>query len=299
MLELVDNIYVFSNARAYFGNVIAARTRSDHRKKNILSQFSLGESERSFLLREWSGGDKKLIAVVEARDGERVPIFFLRGFCGVAALGLAIEPLDCSPTTLCRYLFGFRGEVAISHEISAMVQAAFDAMMYGETEQRQYVNAVREAKSLCGIAPFVETALYDALTSVSLLTGTRIELSRSTDNQGKDGIAKPRFAGNEILAMLTIMALSARESSDDRTLYVETGFVDNMMRIEARFNTDKTDLEELCKDLSDIAEGIGMIHSKIKTDGAVRLCALPYVRDVSLVGLKAPDEIARARFYLG
>ena len=90
MLELIDNIYVFSNSRAHFGEIIAVRARSGIRKRNIFSEFGISEGERSFLLRAWFGDDKKLVAVVGKRDKTKVPILFIKGFCGVESLGLAI-----------------------------------------------------------------------------------------------------------------------------------------------------------------------------------------------------------------
>ena len=142
--------------------------------------------------------------------------------------------------------------------------------------------------------------MYEGIETISRLVGVRIEVHQTAQGSvGFAGVSGYRVATNELFAIITILALAARENAPDRTLYVDIDRCDEAVTLSVSFDTGGAEFDALCEHIYYIADGVNMIYSTSVTDGKLRCNLWPYVIDVSLVGLKNPDDLLLARFYDG
>ncbi|MBR3879564.1 MAG: hypothetical protein IKJ24_05530 [Clostridia bacterium] len=298
MLEIIDNIYVFALSRARFGDIVASRTRTRSVKRDIFSQLSLAEEEKDFLMTAWENNRNRLICVMGERDENPVPVILVNSLCGAETLGLVVELLEYDPSMLRRSILNFGGYAAVSNAICEIIEGDFEFGTYDDSVL-QYLDSVGQAKLLSEIAPFCEKDIYEALQAISRFAGVRIEVSEAGDGACEVGIAKRHFAGSEVLGMLTILALSAREHAKDRTLSVRINRFEEGMTLSVSFVTEKTDFTRLGQYLDDLADLVGVIHATDMVGETFRYRILPYVEDVSLLGVKAPDDLIVDLCFLG
>ena len=93
MLEIIDNLYLFSVSRARFGDIISSRTRMRNVKKDIFSQLSLSKEENDFLVSAWERKRNKLICLMGTRDEKPAPVIFVNSPFGAETLCLVVELL--------------------------------------------------------------------------------------------------------------------------------------------------------------------------------------------------------------
>lgn len=296
MLEIIDNLYLFSLSRRSYGEIIASRTCGGRVKRDIFSHLTLADGEDGFLSNAMACGREKLTVVMGKRDEKSVPILFLRGFCAVEGLGLAIEMLDPDPVVLRRSILGFSGGISVSDSVREMIEESFGAR---STRNCEYLDSLGAAERLCEHARFCDLSLYDGILEISHLAGVEVEISESEDRENRLGVARQRLAGNELLSMLAITALAARENSPDRSLSVKIKHCEDAATVCCSFLSGGNDLDNIKRYLTDIAEDVGMIHSVTAVGDRLKCEVLPYVCDVSLVGVKAPDGMAVKLYYFG
>ena len=296
MLEIIDNIYLFSTSRRSYGEIIASRASGGRVKGDIFSHLTFADGEEDFLSNAMARSRDKLTVVMGKRDEKRIPILLLRGFCGVEGLGLAIEMPKADSVALRRSVAQFSGGVSVSDGIRDMIEESFGATSLRDCE---YLDSLGAADKLCEHASFAELSLYDGILEISRLVGVKIEISESYDKENSLGVARQSFAGKELFAMLTIMALSAREDSRDRTLSVKIKHFEDAATVSASFVSDGKELDKVRRYLSDIAEDVGMIHSVALVGDRLKCDLVPYVHDIALVGGKAPSGMAVELYYFG
>ena len=295
MLEMIDNLYVFSTSRGRFGDIIASRTSKRPVKKDLFSQLTLQKGENEFLSNAWGSEKKKLFAVMGMRDGNAVPLLFVKGFCGVETLGLAIEMLECNPIRLHRSLFCFGG-TAISDLVLEQIENIFE-LQAQHKDKSEYLDSVCEAEALEELAPFSRLSTYEMLQTISKLVGVRIEVSEALGDYEKLGIVGQHFAGSELVGTLVILALSAREYAKDRTLSVNVQRFSDGITVSSSFIAEGNDLSRLRGFISDVADAVGIIHSTAMVGDTFRYEVLPYIPEVSFLGVKVPDYIADEIFH--
>ena len=294
MLEIIDNLYVFTTSRGRFGDIIASRTNHRPVKKDLFSELRLQDGENEFLSNAWSNARNKLFAAMAVREGRPVPLLIVRGFCGVETLGLAVEMLECDPIRLHRSLFCFGGR-AISDLVFKEIENIFELQARRRVES-PYLDSVCEAEKLEELAPFIKVSMYEAVQIISRLAGARIEVGETEEGPEVLRIAKQRFAGNELLGTLVIMALAAREHANNRILSVNIQRYDDGVIVESFFKKDNGDIAELGTLISNVSDAVGIIHSTKEYEDEFRYVMLPYIKEVSLLGVKANNEIAIKEF---
>ena len=188
--------------------------------------------------------------------------------------------------------------MAVSGAVSEIIKDDVEFRMYDESSLG-YLDSVGEAKLLSEIAPYCETDIYEALQSISRLAGVRIEVSEAGEGVKRVGIAKQHFAGSEVLGILTILALAAREEARDRSLSLQINRYKEGITLCASFITDKADFTRLTRYLDDLADLVGVIHATDMVGDRFRYHILPYIQDVSLIGVKAPDDMILDLCFLG
>jgi len=294
MPEIIDNLYLFSTSRKYYGEIIASRVGVACQNCDIFSQIVLMDGEDDFLSSELERNDNKLVVVMGRCNEKSVPIIFLCGFCGVAGLGLVIEMLEPDPVMLRCAIAGFSGGVSVSDSVREMIEASFNKRFPSGSD---YLDSIAAADKLREYAGFGEFSLYDAILEIAHLVVVRIEMSSSQDTDVRLGVAMESFAGKELLAMLSIMAFLAREFGKDRSLSVKIKRYSDGITVSSSLITECKDLDGIKHYISDIAEGVGMICSVATVGEALKCDVVPYVHDVALVGGKAPGGMAVQLFY--
>ncbi len=240
--------------------------------------------------------ENKVIALLG--DGT-TPIFFVKGFCGVESLALAVELFKPDPAALRRSLSHSMGGVAISERVYELLLEEKGQESDRLDQNESCLESLSEAENIESLAKLGEDLIYEALRSVSRLAGVGTEVSALITEKTSTGVAKQSLAGNETLAMLTLLAFAAREYSRDRKLSVKIKKFEDRIAISASFETEDKNLSPFLAYISDIASNVGIIHSIAHKDGALKCDILPYIRDISLTGVKAPDEIISTLFQLG
>lgn len=299
MLEIVDNIYLFSASRLGFGDIIASRVRTGQVKKDTFSQFTLCEGEREFLSNALAGGRARLFAVMSKRDGEEIPLIFLRGFCGVEALGLVIELPHYDPSRLRSMLFNFKRGTSISPRVMDVMKVEFSPRLRKVQKKTEYFDTLGSLELLGELADFAKISLFEAMQEITRITGVKIEVRRTHVSNPMYGFIKQRLAGNESVAILFMMALFARDHSRDRALTVHMTTMERTMKLTVSFLCHDSDLSVIKRYTTENADCVSMIHSTTCEDGVYTFEFWPYVKDVSLVGLKSPDRMVKTMFKLG
>ena len=298
MLEIVDNIYVFSTGRIKFGEIIASRTRDQLVGKDLFSQLSLSKDEGKFLSDEWARGRHRIMAANATRDGKDAPIILINRFCGAEILGLVVEILSDEPRVLRGALMQYEA-VAASERVLEKLEEGFNSIS-AERKIGEFLNSVDEAENLKELAKHGIPSMYDALDTISRLVGVRIEVHQSVQGSvGFAGVPGYRVAASELFAIITILALAARENAPDRVLYVDIDRCDEAVSLSVTFDTGGKNFDAICEHIDYIADCANMIYVTSVRDGKLRCDLWPYVVDVSLVGLKNPDELMLAMFYSG
>ena len=298
MLEIIDNIYLFSASRRGFGDIIASRVSCGTVEKDLFSHFTLCDGENEFLSKAWSGTSAQLFAAMSLRDGREIPLLLVKSFCGVEALGLVIELSGVEPSALRSILFGSKRGTSISPRVLEMINTGFSQRLR-KPKAKDYFNTLESAELLCELADFAGDSLFEAMREITRMTGTRIEIRRTHLSYPLYGFVKQRLAGNECVGILFMMALFARDHSKDRTLSVHMTTMERTMKLTVSFLTDGSDVSVIKRYTTENADCVSMIHSTACEDGVYKFEFWPYVKDVSLIGLKAPDEITKKMFRLG
>ena len=298
MLEINDNIYLFSASRLGFGDIIASRVKGLTVEKDLFSQVTLCDGENEFLSKAWTSSRARLFAVMSKRDGAEIPLLFIKGFCGVEALGLVIELPNSDPSALRSDIIRFSRGTSISPRVFDMINIGFSQKL-SKRKKKEYFNSLESAELMHVLANFAKNSLFEAMREISRFTGVRIEISRTHIKNPRYGFAKQKFAGNECIGILFMMALFARDHSNNRTLSVHMTTMERTMKVSVSFEPDGSDLSVIQRYITENADCVSMIHSSTHEDGVFTFEFWPYVKDVSLIGLKAPDEITKTMFRLG
>lgn len=295
MREIIDNTYIFSTSRQRFGKIIASRSRNKPRTDDVFKHLTLCPEEKSFLDNAFTV-DNKIIAVM-GRD-ERTVILFVKDFCGVQSLCLAIEIFKCPSAVLKSSLARAVDNIAISDRVCELIQLR-EVDFYEKIATEDYLDSLVEAILLESFADFVENTIPDIVCAAGRLAGIETDVSVAELSNEDMGVARQPVAGKESLAILAILAMSAREYSATRSLSVTVKRFEFGIAVKASFERGQDGIGDLAEHLSDIASSVEMILSANLTENGFECNFLPYVRDVGLVGVKAPREITQQLFYFG
>jgi len=295
--ETIDNTYIFSTSRQRFGEIIASRSRRKPHTNEIFKHLELCSGEEDFLFNALAEDKNKIIAVTGNGERDIAAILFVKDFCGIQSLGMAIEIFKCAPAVLKRSLSFFEGELTVSERVRELVWMEREDLDASDLPA-EYSDTLSEVCALEALATFAESSIYDVVCAAGSIAGINTDVGLSELPDEKMNVARQPVAGRETLAILSIMAMAAREYSTTRSLSVAVKCFEFGIAVKASFEMEQKDLVGFDDHISDIASSSEMILSARQTENRFECDFLPYIRDVGLVGVKAPREIIEQLFYL-